>query len=151
MLKNFCKEVWLDRIESYYSSTVATDFYSDQVDMANYDGACFIHMWGTTAGSSGTFIATVVGTDTSTAASTDYETISGSSIAITATTAGTVQKFTRQEVYRPRYRYLKTLINRTGKTNFHGTMVFKYGGRNEAVAATTSGNLKGTPTLVQST
>lgn len=50
MLKNFCKEVSMHRIESYLTSTSTADVFSDQVDMANFDGACFVHCFGTTAG-----------------------------------------------------------------------------------------------------
>ncbi len=133
-LKGFKKTL----VKGYLSSTAAGTTYSDKIDMANFDGVAFDLAFGTTAGSTGTATFSVVGTDTSTAASTSYAALTGFSASITATTAGTVGKFASIEVTRPQYRYLKAKLVRVGKVRVQSIMATQSGPRYEPVTHSSS-------------
>jgi hypothetical protein len=127
MLKNLSREVKATQALGYVSSTGATTQYGAKIDTAGFSGCRHVLSFGTTAGSTGTATFTVVGTNTSTAASTSYATINGASVAIAAVTAGTLGKFASIDLWLLKYRYLKAKITRTGKVRINSVMADAYG------------------------
>jgi hypothetical protein len=135
---NLSKSVKNTLVSGYLSSTGAVTHYSAQIDMCGFDGLQLKGVLGTTAGSSGTAALSLVGTNTSTASSTDYSSITGASVTITATTAGTTGKFVLLDCPKPRYRYLKAKLTRVGKVRWQGTFAEQYSPATEPVTQSTT-------------
>jgi hypothetical protein len=123
---NLSKSVKNTLVQGYLSSTGAVTAYGNQIDMSGFDGVQLTGVLGTTVGSTGTAALSLVGTNTSTAASTSYSAITGASVTITATTAGTTGKFVLLDCPKPRYRYLKVKLTRVGKVRWQGTVANQY-------------------------
>lgn len=122
---NLMTSVQSSLCSSAWSSTAATN-YSDQIDMQGFDGVHFAIVVTSSAGSTGTAVTSLVGTETSTAASTDYTAVTSSSNAISATTtAGNM--IVISDFPKPRYRYLRLKAVRTAGKAFAGIVATKYG------------------------
>jgi hypothetical protein len=118
-------------------STTAATVYSDQVDMSGYEGCRFVAIAKSTGASTGTAALTIVGTNTSTAASTGYVAISGASITVAKSTTASSQRIGTIDVLHPQKRYLKAKWVQLAKIALSGIVAEKYGPRVEPVAQST--------------
>ncbi len=137
MSRNFCKGLKQDAVYGVTTTTAQT-IYSDQVDLANYEGVMFSAVFKSTAASTGTATFTVIGTDTSTAASTSYTALNGASVTIAKSTTATGKRIASIDCYRPQYRYVKAKVVKLAKILISGIVAQKYGPRNGAAEARTS-------------
>lgn len=103
-----------------------TDPASNYVDMSGYDGVLFIGCLGT-AGS--TDVCTLAAQGSTATGSTTFVSITS---ATQTSTAGLDDKFFAIDVYRPRTRYVKTLLTRSAAVEYGGTVAIQYGGRRVA-------------------
>ncbi len=137
-MKNLSRQVSADLITSYLTSTGTADVFSNQVDVSGFDGVLFRGIFGTTATSTGTGTFSVVGTNTSTAASTDYSTINGASVTIAASTTARAGRFLSVDVDKPKYRYLRAKLERTAGVRWQGTLADRYSARYLPTSPSTS-------------
>ena len=136
MAQNFTKGVKTNAVYGVLSTTAAT-VYSDQVDMAGYEGCRFVVLAKSTGASTGTAALSIVGTDTSTAASTSYAAVSGASITICKSTTASSKRIGTIDVFQPQKRYLKAKWVQLAKIALSGIVAEKYGPRIEPVAQST--------------
>lgn len=137
MARNFSKYIKQDCVYGVTTTTAAT-YFGDQVDCANYEGVLITATFKSTAGSTGTAVFTVVGTDTSTAASTSYTALNGASITVTKSTAANAKRIASIDCYRPQYRYLKAKVVKTARLLQNSIVAQKYNPRVEPAEASTT-------------
>lgn len=110
-------------------ATGGTNHYSDYVDMQGYEGCRFVGIVGT-VGSTSSVSMRIYGATSSTKASTSYTALSTGSDATVSSSKGEDDGEFVVDCYRPRYRYLKALITRTGSSaEFGGVIADRYGPR----------------------
>jgi hypothetical protein len=120
------------------TTTTAQTVYSDQVDMANYEGCVFTAVFKSTGASTGTAALSIIGTDTSTAASTDYTALNGASITVRKSTTASAKRVGALDIYRPQYRYLKAKVVQLAKIAVCSIVADHYGARYEPVTQSTA-------------
>ena len=137
-MKNLSRLLSADLVQGFLTSTGTADVYSEQVDVSGFDGCLFRGIFGTTATSTGTATFSVVGTNTSTAASTDYSSINGASVTIAASTTARLGKFLGIDIDKPKYRYLQAKLERTAGVRWQGTLSDCYSARYAPTSPSTS-------------
>ena len=137
MARNFSKYIKQDAVYGPLSSTAKTD-YSSQVDTANYEGVLFSALFKSTGASTGHCTFTVVGTDTSTAASTSYTALNGASVTVENSTTANAKRVASIDCYRPQYRYLKAKVVKQAGIFLNAILAQKYNPRVEPAEASTS-------------
>lgn len=137
-MKNLSRLISADLVQGYLTSTGTADVYSEQVDVSGFDGVLFRGFFGSTGGSTGDGTFSVVGTNTSTAASTDYSSINDASVTIAASTTARLGKFLGVDVDKPRCRYLRAKLERTAGVRWQGTLADCYSARYLPTSPSTS-------------
>jgi hypothetical protein len=137
MARNFLKENQVVSLLGSISTTAQTH-YSAQVDTANYEGVAFLAAYRSTGASTGTAALTIVGTDTSTAASTNYTALNGASITVRKSTTLSCIRTGAIDCYRPQYRYLKAKSVNQAKITTLNIIGVKYGPRYGPVTQSTA-------------
>lgn len=134
---NFSRSITANAVYGVLTTTAGT-VYSDIVDLSGAKGVLFSALFKSTAASTGTATFTVVGTDTSTAASTDYTAITGASVTITNSTTANAKRLASIDVCQPIYRYVKAKLVKEAKILLNGILAQKYGLSVEPAAASTT-------------
>lgn len=137
MATNLSRMVKTNCAMGVLTSTAATA-YGDKIDMAGYEGCRFVGIFKSTAASTGTAVFTIIGTDTSTAASTSYTALNGASITVPKSTTAKTERFVVMDVYRPQYRYLKAKLVQTAKIWPSGIIADQYGTRYQPTSPSSS-------------
>lgn len=128
MARNFLNNLRVTAIHGSISTTAQTH-YSDQVDMAGYEGCAFEFVFRSTGASTGTAAVTIVGTDTSTADSTSYAAINGATMTVRKSTTASTKRVGVLDMYRPQYRYLKAKVVQQAKIATLAIIANKYDAR----------------------
>jgi hypothetical protein len=134
---NFSRSVNQNAVYGILSSTAKT-VYSDKIDLSGYQGVNIVALFKSTGASTGTAAFTVVGTDTSTAASTSYTAITGASVTVAASTTANDKRICSIDCCQPIYRYLKAKLVKQAGIFLNGMIAEKYGAATEPVAASTT-------------
>jgi len=134
---NLSRSINHNAVYGVLSSTAKT-VYSAQVDLSGAEGVRFLACFKSTAASTGTAALTVVGTDTSTAASTDYTAITGASVTIAKSTTANDKRIASLECCRPIYRYVKAKLVKQAGIFLNSIVAEKYGLATEPAAASTT-------------
>lgn len=106
------------------STAAASTDYSAMIDMKGYSGVLFTAMFASTGASTGTAAFSIVGTNTSTADSTSYSTIS--SVTICKSTTAKAARWASIDVYLPKYRYMRAKLIRTAMIGTNAALAQRY-------------------------
>lgn len=137
MANNFSKSIKQDAVYGVTTTTAKT-FFGDKVDMATYEGALFTATFKSSAASTGHCTWTIVGTDTSTAASTSYTALNGASVTVEHSTTAGDKRIASIDCYRPQYRYLRTKMVKQAGILLNSIVCQKYSPCVQPAAASTT-------------
>lgn len=108
------------------STAAASSAYSDKIDMADFSGCLFTAAFQSSAASTGTATFSIKGSTSSTAGSSAYSVINGASITIPKSTSATSKRWAAIDIYLPKYRYLKALVNRKQMIGVNAVLAQRY-------------------------
>jgi hypothetical protein len=134
---NLSRSVTRNAVYGILSSTAKT-VYSDKVDLSGAKGVVFTALFKSSGASTGHATFTVVGTDTSTAASTSYTAITGASVTVENSTTPTDKRVCNIDCCNPIYRYVKAKLVKQAGIFLNGIVAQKYGLSVEPASASTT-------------
>jgi hypothetical protein len=139
-MRNYLKDTHVKVIHGSISTSAQTH-YSSQVDMAGYEGCCFVFTFRSTGASTGTAAVTIVATNTSTADSTSYTAITGAAITVRKSTAASATRTGAIDVCFPQQRYLKAKVVQQEKIATLSIVAHKYSPKVSPVVQSTAVSL----------
>lgn len=134
---NLSRAVTRNAVYGVLSSTAKT-VYGDKVDLSGAEGVVFTATFKSTAASTGTAVFSVVGTDTSTAASTSYTAIGSATVTIAKSTTANDKRVASIDCCQPIYRYVKAKLVKQAGIFLNSITAEKYGLAVQPAAASTT-------------